>query len=104
MKALLTLSFLFISITLLAQTTPNLQKRRIMNASRTSIAPKIDGFVTDAVWLDAEVQSDFTQLNPNPLEPSQYKTEVRILYDDAAVYVAFMCFDESITALRMFIV
>lgn len=69
--------------------------RKKMNVVRTEVAPKIDGFVTDAVWMNAEIGTDFTQLEPNPLEPSKFKTEVRLLYDDAAIYVSFMCFDES---------
>ncbi len=76
------------------QNINGLQKKSL-TAKRTEVAPKIDGFVKDAVWLQAEVATDFVQLSPNPLEKSAYKTEVRFLYDDQAVYVSFMCFDES---------
>lgn len=93
-RTLLLVFFVFYSIIADAQDTLNLSSKEII-AVRTEVAPKIDGFVHDAVWMNANVATDFTQLEPNPLVPSKYKTEVRVLYDDQAIYFAFMCYDES---------
>ncbi len=94
-------SILYVLILILAsfqgfsQNNPLIKTKRKMDVKRTDIPPVIDGFVNDAVWLMAQTDTGFTQLQPNPLEPSKYKTEVSVLYDDQAIYVAFMCYDES---------
>lgn len=96
MKSLLSvLAIVLISFQGFSQTNPLIKTRRKMVAKRTEVPPVIDGFVNDAVWLNAQTDTGFTQLEPNPMIPSNYKTEVSVLYDDQAIYVAFMCYDES---------
>lgn len=75
--------------------TSTLLTQKKLTAIRTATPPKIDGFLNDSVWAKSEIATNFTQLEPNPLEPSAYKTEVRFLYDDKAIYISFMCFDAS---------
>lgn len=64
-------------------------------AKRIEIAPKIDGFLDENVWKTANIATDFVESSPDPMTPSDYKTEVKLLYDDEAVYVSLMCYDES---------
>ncbi len=68
-----------------------------------STAPVIDGRLDDAVWRSAPIASGFIQHDPREGTPATHDSEVRVLYDDHAVYVAFRAFDpapDSIVALR----
>ena len=48
---------------------------------------KIDGVLDEAVYKQAQIATDFVQLNPHNGQPSFEKTEVRILYDDQNLYI-----------------
>lgn len=53
----------------------------------------IDGRLADSAWLQAPVATGFSQSFPRPdLQPSE-QSEVRVLVDDRAVYVAVRMFD-----------
>lgn len=65
------------------------------SATRTTTPPTIDGLLNDEVWKQAKVINDFTQTEPSEGQPATEKTEVRILYDDKALYVGVMCFDSD---------
>ena len=62
-------------------------------ATRTSQPPTIDGDLSDPVWTQAIPIAEFTQQSPDERQPPSQRTEVRILYDDRAIYFAFRCFD-----------
>ncbi|MEI6767232.1 MAG: DUF5916 domain-containing protein [Bacteroidota bacterium] len=66
-----------------------------MQATRALSPPHIDGIIDDACWVNAQPTSSFTQhipvYNVNPTQQS----EVRIVYDDNAIYVAALLFDTS---------
>ena len=62
-------------------------------ASRTVAEPKIDGILNDSVWMNATVITDFKQQLPIYNKKQSFKTEVRILYDDKAIYVSAKMFD-----------
>ncbi len=64
-------------------------------AKRTQTPPKIDGDVSDAVWDEAELLLSFLQTQPEDLSRPTEKTEVRLLYDDENLYVAFVNFDSA---------
>jgi len=69
-------------------------------ASRCSHSPKIDGNEED-IWQNAVPFSDFVQFDPwLGAEPSQ-KTEIKILYDDKALYVFARMFDTSPDSILM---
>ncbi|MBL7943571.1 MAG: carbohydrate binding family 9 domain-containing protein, partial [Flavobacteriales bacterium] len=65
------------------------------SAVRCEISPKVDGSLADPAWLAAPVASGFVVDRPNPGKPSTFDTEVRVVYDDEAMYVAMMNFDPS---------
>jgi hypothetical protein len=50
-------------------------------------APAIDGRLHDAAWEQAPVITDFRQKVPDEGAPASERTELRILYDDHALYV-----------------
>ena len=66
-------------------------------AVRTDKAPKIDGLLNDAVWQKSSLFTDFVELKPVPgkTERPGQRTEVRILYDDVAIYVAARMLEEE---------
>src|ERR1051326_393147 len=62
-----------------------------LSAIRTSTPPKIDGVLDEEIWKNAPVATDFLQDEPEYHKPSSQHTEVKIIYDDNAIYVgAFM--------------
>jgi hypothetical protein len=92
MKRSSLLIFLFISCFAVAQTPV---KPKELAAKRTGLPPKIDGVLTDQCWTDVPVATDFIENNPVPgrVESKAKRTEVKILYDDAAIYVSARMFD-----------
>jgi hypothetical protein len=67
---------------------------RSLPAVKTNSPIKIDGSLDDAAWLTASVATDFIQNFPNNGDPATVKTEVRILYDNSAVYIGAMLYDD----------
>lgn len=76
----------------MAQDTP---PRKKIVAQRTVETPKIDGHLDDQVWSNAPVATEFIEMRPIPgrVESREGRTEVRILYDDLAIYIAARMFD-----------
>ena len=70
-----------------AQQSPNAQ------ASEITAPPVIDGLLLDDVWSGAEPLTGFTQREPSEGQPVSERTEVRIVYDDAALYIGAWLFD-----------
>jgi hypothetical protein len=62
---------------------------------RTSTPPTIDGVLDDAVWSSAAVVSDFQQSSPiEGAEPTE-RTEIYLLFDDDAIYIAGRFWDSE---------
>lgn len=64
-------------------------------AVRISTPPDIDGNLSDAVWQEAQPVTDLIQVEPENLVFPTESTEVRILYDDENLYIAFRNFDSQ---------
>ncbi len=69
--------------------------RKIIFTERTDTPPVIDGYVDDDVWKSAPVIDAFYQHEPDDGEPATERTELRVLYDDSALYVSFICYDSE---------
>jgi len=67
---------------------------KVAFAIRTETPPKIDGLM-DEVWNNIIPISDFVQFTPLYNVPTTQKTEVRILYDNTAIYVFATMFDTN---------
>jgi hypothetical protein len=77
---------------------PNPEGRsvRALQAVRVQgVPPVIDGNLGDPVWETAPVATDFVQMRPREGEPATERTEVRVLYDDHALYVAIRAWDSE---------
>lgn len=55
--------------------------------------PRIDGRLDDSGWALAQPGTGFTQREPRPGLPAEESTEVRVLYDQDALYVAMRMSD-----------
>jgi hypothetical protein len=68
---------------------------KIIEAIRVLNSPKIDGILNESAWKEAPVAVDFVQYTPYNGKTPKQKTEVRILYDDGAIYFGAHLFDTS---------
>ncbi|HJQ19331.1 MAG TPA: DUF5916 domain-containing protein [Gemmatimonadaceae bacterium] len=62
-------------------------------AHRVTVAPVLDGRDTDAVWRDAAPASSFRAFRPTEGGEPSFRTEVRAVYDDRALYVLVRAHD-----------
>jgi hypothetical protein len=65
----------------------------------TAGALRIDGRLDDAAWALAQPIAQFTQQYPNDGDSATQRTEVRIAYDDDAVYIGARMFDSEPTRI-----
>lgn len=63
-------------------------------AIKTTDKITIDGNLTEEIWKTTPVASGFTQLRPKPGEKATQPTEVKIIYDDQALYIGAICYDD----------
>jgi len=72
-----------------------------IEASRTETPPRIDGSLEDAAWQrEALPLGDWLTYNPLNGEKLVQTTEVRVVYDDRAIYLAFRCWDPEPEKVR----
>jgi hypothetical protein len=65
-------------------------------ATRAGAGPiRLDGDLSDPAWRDAGVIANFVQREPNEGAPPTHRTEARVLYDDAAIYIGVRAFDSD---------
>jgi hypothetical protein len=68
--------------------------RKKLPATRTTLSPKIDGVLDDAAWKNVPIAKDFVMMRPNngEAEPNSHKTEVKLIYDDDAIYISALMY------------
>lgn len=69
--------------------------RPVAQAAEAAHPPVIDGRLDDDVWGDAPLISGFVQREPVEGEPVSERTEVRILADGQAIYIAAWLYDRA---------
>lgn len=62
--------------------------------------PQIDGLLDDAAWATAPVISDFVQKDPDEGKAPTVATQVRLLYDNDALYIAARMLRPDARAIR----
>jgi len=92
--------YLFFTVALTVQV---LFAQPVIQAVRIDSPPHIDGNVTEEVWNEAFVVSDFYQREPNLGAPVSQRTEFLVCYDEHNIYFAVKCWDDpkKITAKEM---
>tara|TARA_R110002073_G_scaffold8207_3_gene45742 strand:+ start:28385 stop:30823 length:2439 start_codon:yes stop_codon:yes gene_type:complete len=91
-----------ISYTLHSQEKIN-ENRKKIKTTRVSKAPKIDGVLDDEAWKNAEIAKDFVVMRPDngSKAPDAYKTEVKIIYDNEAIYISSTMSDPDPSKIPM---
>ncbi len=74
--------------------------QRTAHARRAETPPRLDGIIDEEIWLRAPVHEGFTQSDPDNGEPASLRTTFQVAYDDDALYIAGVCYDDpdSVTA------
>lgn len=85
----LLLLFVFIPLSFVSHA-----QQKVFQISKISSAPKIDGKLDDAAWQNAPSATDFIINFPDFGKPSSQNTEVKVVYDDEAIYVAAYMHDD----------
>ena len=62
-------------------------------AVRLTAPVSVDGVLSEEVWHNAYGVTDFKMRDPNEGAPPSQRTEVRVAYDDDAIYVGARCYD-----------
>src|SRR5438552_2555247 len=69
-------------------------------AQRTATPPRIDGALDDPAWRDAPAISGFWKMRPVDDQAASESTQVRVLYDDQNLYLAFQADEPHPGAVR----
>jgi len=62
---------------------------KVAKAERISTPPIIDGILDDNAWNQAAIVDQLVQHEPFNLHAPSVETEIRVLYDDNYLYIAF---------------
>lgn len=73
----------------------NRASQKVISASRLDGEIKVDGRFEEDIWMRADVAKDFIQNDPIPGDAPSQRTEIRVLYDDEAIYIGASMFDTS---------
>ena len=86
-----------LSSPLVAQQTTKSQSdpRPVAQAARREGDVSLDGKLDEAAWAAAKPIGELTQSSPNEGKAPTEKTEIRILYDDAAIYIGARMFEST---------
>lgn len=90
----LTLFFLLIGLTnsdLFGQKNQIVTNQITINS--VEISPKVDGILNDDVWNGQPVAAQFLQTRPKPNKKPSGETEVKMIYDNQAIYIAARLYD-----------
>lgn len=79
------LLFVFFSLSAFSQ--------KSIEATKSNEKIILDGLQNETIWGTAAIATDFSQTRPKPGEVASHKTEVKIIYDDYALYIAAICYD-----------
>ena len=73
--------------------TARLERR--LPATRATGPIALDGRLDEPAWVTAPIAKDFIQNDPREGEPATFDTEVRLLYDDDALYIGVFAKDDN---------
>lgn len=72
-------------------------QKKTLQTKFTAETITIDGKISESVWNTAQIATDFISLEPdngNPI-PQNRRTEVKVLYNNDAIYVAATMYDDE---------
>ena len=68
-------------------------------ALRTAVAIQVDGLLNEDVWRSSPVIGELMQREPRESEPATENTEVRLLFDEANLYIGVICYDSDVDGI-----
>ncbi len=77
-------------------------QHKSIQAVKASLSPRIDGSLTDSVWKNVPEAIGFITNSPVFGKPSKVKTSVKVIYDDAAIYVGAYLYDDPAMIRKQF--
>ena len=96
MKKVIPILFHFlISTYFVSAYTDTLIVRKEYKMERAAKSPKIDGILDDETWRNVAVISDFKQNFPYYGNKVTQQMEVKMVYDNTAIYIAAMLYDTA---------
>lgn len=98
MKLIKFISFLVLfSQYSVAQDEKLLVEKRKISTTKAKNSIKIDGELNESDWDNVPVAKDFIMMEPDngKPEPNERKTEVKVLYDDDAIYIGAILYDNE---------
>ena len=97
-KALIFILFLLVSYGV------GVAQVKTLQTGRTTEIPRIDGVLNDAVWQQVPAATDFITNSPAYGAPAHQPTWVKVLYDDAAIYIGARMADDPQKIRKQFTV
>jgi hypothetical protein len=73
----------------------------VATASPVTSPIRIDGTLNEAAWAAATPITELRQLDPSEGQPVSERTEIRILYDEDAIYVGAILYDRQPVTTRL---
>lgn len=71
------------------------QPSKSIGAVAIDAPPVVDGRLDESVWQHAALVTHMTQVEPTPGEPMSEPMEVRVVFDQKAIYLGMRCFDRE---------
>jgi len=90
-KIIYSILFIVLSHCVYSQTT----EKKAVSAIKIENHPKIDGILDESIWQSATTVNDFIQHEPYNGKLPRIPTEVKIVYDNYAIYFGATMFDSS---------
>ena len=94
----LTLSLTLLATNLFfAQENPSFTEKKKLNTLLSDEKISIDGELNETIWQKAEIATDFVMFEPNngkPI-PENKKSDIKIVYDNDAIYLAALLYDDE---------
>lgn len=77
-----------------------LNEKRQLSAVRSSGKITVDGVLNESVWQNANAATGFITYSPTMGMPESQRTEVRVIYDNNAVYFGVYLYDTAPDSIR----
>lgn len=94
-KQKLPLSLVFLVIAIFSTPVFAQPIKKQLEAKKITTTIDIDGKLDEAIWQEAIPGDNFFQYDPYNGPPASEKTEIRVLYDNTAIYIGAMMFDSA---------
>ena len=92
----------FIVLLIFLSCTKFYGQKKIIRANSITSRVSIDGKLNEEVWKSAETATNFVMYQPDNGKPvnENKKTEVKIIYDNDAVYISAVMYDDQPSKIK----